>query len=388
MWLSVTGAAAAAPPQTSFSNRLADHGIGWRLDSTHYYQGLVSGTGSRDWDYGGRLDGYLNLDTGKLGLWSGGLVRVHGEYFYGPLDANLGGVGVPSNLGVRLPNPGTPEDPAITSLHLVQQLGNGRSLIAGVINTVDLLEGHPFYGGGGLLRFFNLAFAAPANGLQPPVIVGAVASIPRPSLSWTFMLFDSNDRTRGGWFDHLFEDVNLSVSARRGFELAGRTSSVTLTGIYSTQNAADLGNILLPPDLQTGEKDDSWHASLQFEHTLRERERPGSGFGFYMKLGVSDGNPNPYQAFMTIGIGGKSLFAGRPEDSFGFGYFYYNFSDALQSAVDPLVQFDDEQGVELFYDFFVADWLRVAADVQYTDPATGTDDDALSAGLRVRFTFQ
>jgi hypothetical protein len=32
------------------------------------------------------------------------------------------------------------------------------------------------------------------------------------------------------------------------------------------------------------------------------------------------------------------------------GYFYDNLSDALQSALDLLLTFNNEQGVEAFYD--------------------------------------
>ena len=39
------------------------------------------------------------------------------------------------------------------------------------------------------------------------------------------------------------------------------------------------------------------------------------------------------------------LIAGRPNDVFGLGYFYYNFSDDLQGATAAVTNFDDEKGV-------------------------------------------
>ena len=35
-------------------------------------------------------------------------------------------------------------------------------------------------------------------------------------------------------------------------------------------------------------------------------------------------------------IGGRALFFGRPRDVFGMGGFYYNLSDELEDALDPL----------------------------------------------------
>jgi porin len=295
---------------------MAGHGVTADLDWTNYYGGLLQGTGDKSWEYGGRLDAYLNLDTAKLGLWEGGLIRVHGEYFYGDLDPNMGGVVAPNNVGMRLPNPGEPEDAALTSLHLVQSFGGGTTLMAGVINTVDLLAGHPFFGGAGHMRFMNLAFAAPPNGLLPPVIVGGILSVPRKPITWTFMVYDSQDRTRGGWFDDVFQDVNVSVGGKYAFAMGGRSTAVTLTGIYSTQDGADFNDILLQPPLVAGTKDDSWHASLQFDHFIKESNtQPGTGWGFFVKMGASDGNPNPYQAFITGGIGGKGLLESRPSDT-------------------------------------------------------------------------
>lgn len=392
----MTGAAFAESPP--FEDRLtgdwggtrqslADRGITIDVDWTNFYYGLVSGTGDKDFEYGGRGDAYLDVNTGKLGLWSGGLIRAHAEYWYGDLEPTLGGTIVPNVLGVRLPKNGNKL--ILTNIALVQQLGERSSLIVGKINTVDLIAGHPFFGGAGVTRFSNLAFAAPANGLLPPVIIGGIYSLNTQPLSWTFMAYDPNERTEDYLPDDLFEDgVNVSASGKYGFKLGGRTTSLTVTGIYSTKDNADLGEVLLPADLQTGEKSDSWHASVQFDHFLREDpDKPGSGWGVFVKGGVSDGNPNPYQAFITGGIGGNGLFQSRPQDGFGIGYFYYNLSDDLQSAVDPLADFDDESGVELFYNFHVTRWFYLTADIQYVNPATGQSENALVGGMRLKVRF-
>ena len=87
------------------------------------------------------------------------------------------------------------------------------------------------------------------------------------------------------------------------------------------------------------------------------------------------------------GIGGTAPFSSRPHDSFGIGYFYVNFSDDLQSSLNPLVTFQDEQGVEAFYNCALRDWLLLSADVQYVNPALGDIPKAFVGGLRATIRF-
>lgn len=366
---------------------MANQGVTFDLDSTNYYQGLLSGTGDHKFDDAGRLDAYLNFDSKKLGLWDGGLLRTHTEYRYGSLSPTLGGVVAPTNLGARLPE--EKDTVVVTSLNLVQKVNDKINVIIGKINTVDLLASDPFFGGAGYMRFFNLAFAAPPNGVLPPVIMGAIASVNTSPISWTFMVYDPNDRTMDYFPDDLFHDgVNVSVSGKYSAQISGRSSSIAVTGIYSTKDGANLGELLLPSDLKTGDKSASWHASVQLAHFLHESAtQPGNGWGVFVKLGASDGNPNPYQGFITGGVGGKGLFASRPNDTFGLGYFYYNLSDALQSSITPLVEFDDETGVEAYYNYAITPWAIVAADLQYVNPAAGGNDNALVGGVRLRIRF-
>ncbi len=364
----------------------AAYGVTFELDSTHYFQGLLAGAGDRDVKYGGRLDSYLNLDSTKLGWWDGGVIRVHGEYFYGDLDSNLGGTVLPTNVGVKLPLSGGDQWEA-TSIHLVQKLNDRMTLIAGKINTVDLLAGHPFFGGSGEQRFLSLPLVAPPNGLLPPSMLGGILSVNTAPISWTFMVFDPNDYTEEYGLDDAFKDgVAFAATGKYNFALAARGASLAITGIYSAKDGANLGEIFLDDSLKTGDKKGSWHASVQFDHFLHETS-PDSGWGVFVKAGVSDGNPNPYQSFVAGGIGGKGLASSRPNDTFGVGYFYYNFSNDLQNTINPTLRFDDEQGIEAYYNAAVTPWLSVAVDMQYIDPAPGNTDNAFVGGTRMRLRF-
>lgn len=218
--------------------------------------------------------------------------------------------------------------------------------------------------------------------------MGGILSVKTEPIDWTIMVYDPKDRTRDYWPDGLFSTgVNISLVAKHSRKLGGRSSNFTLNGIYSSAESINLGEILLPPELQTGVKQGSWHASFQFAHFLKENPaKPGDGWGFFAKIGVSDGNPNPVQAFFTGGFGGNRLFPGRPRDTFGLGYFYYDLSDELQSTIGRQV-FRDEQGVEAFYNFHITPWMQLTGDLQYVSPARARNKNAFTGGVRLKFRF-
>lgn len=386
----------AADPFTSkltgdwggFRRSLAEQGLSLDLEHTQFYQGLLSGDGYDDWDLGGRVDAFFNIDTGKFGLWQGGGLRTHSEYRYGDLRGRQGGALWPVNTGTVLPL-GAADQIVASSIYLTQSIGKNINFMLGKINAVDLLASDPFFGGWGIHRFQNIALVAPPSGVVPPTIMGAIASIKTSPITWTLMAFDPSDRTNDYWPDDLFSDgVNLSLGATHVGKLAGRTTIYNLTGTYSTQDGANLGELLLPADLKTGDKNRSYSVSFQFSHYFKQHSsQPGDGWGFFIKGALADGNPNPIQRSVIGGIGGKGLFPSRREDTFGIGYFFYHFSDALQDSVNAFANLDNEQGLEAFYNVAVTPWFRIGGDLQVIDPAFGSNQIAVVGGLRANISF-
>jgi porin len=143
---------------------------------------------------------------------------------------------------------------------------------------------------------------------------------------------------------------------------------------------------LLPPDLQVDStRTGSYSIAFQFSHLLRQNPKnPREGWGVFFKAALADGNPNPIQGSIVLGLGGKGLISGREQDSFGLGFYYYNFSNDLQRAVTPLVNFGDEYGMELFYSYAVTPWFHLTGDLQLVRPANYDSDVALVLGLRAR----
>ena len=114
---------------------------------------------------------------------------------------------------------------------------------------------------------------------------------------------------------------------------------------------------------------------------------PGKGLGLYAKAAIADGNPNPVQRSFVGGVAGHAIVPGRPLDYFGVGYYFFNFSNELQNAVAPVARFNDEQGIEAYYAFVPAPWLRLSADLQWVNPANGANKAMWLGGLRARVEF-
>lgn len=364
----------------------ADNGIAFDLEHTSTYQGLVSGARDKDSGYGGKFDAFINLDSGKLGLWEGGGLRTHVEYRHGDARPNVGNTLFATNTAQLWPVD-NPDELVATSIYFTQKAGKRTGVLVGKFNPVDLLAADSFFGGWGIHRFMNLIFVAPPSGLVPPVFMGAIANIRTEPINWTVMVFDPEDRTTDYFPGDLFSNgVNVSITASHAAALAGRKTTYSVTTNFSTADGVNFST--LPPGLETTTKSGAWNVAFQFTHNLQESaDQADANWGFYFKAAVADGNPNYVKASVIAGIGGRALFVGRPQDSFGLGAFYYDLSDELQNSLDPLAEFGDEAAIEAFYSWSVTPWLHVGGDIQYVDPARRGDDASLIVAVRANIRF-
>lgn len=367
---------------------LADKGVTVQLENTSFYSGLQAGTGDKSFEFTNRSDLLVNADMQKLGLWDGGRLHTHVEYLTNSDGASFGGAILPVSTGAFLPL-GKTDEVVATSLYLSQQLGSSSSLLLGKINVIDLLAGDPFFGGWGNHRFMNVAFVAPPTGVLPPVIMGAIVNHRHGPFTLTGMLYDPSDHTDDYSLSGLFRNGgNVSLSLAWRDRVFGRMSNATLTGAYSSKQSADLSEVLLAEDMRGSARSGAFNISLQLGHVLVENGLGnGQGLGLYAKGSVADGNPNPVEASFSGGISGHGMLASRPHDSFGAGYFVYNFSSDLRSALKPLQHFQSESGIEVFYSFAVSPWLRLSLDVQAVNPSSTRNDDLLLTAVRANWAF-
>lgn len=365
-------------------SQLADNGVTFDFYFSQFLQGAAVSSGPQEFNYGGRFDALINL-----GLWEGGSFNTHLELRYGDIPRLPLAQGVlwPVNTGTALPL-GDSGNLVASSLYLSQRLGDV-SLLIGKIDVIDLLSRDLFFGGWGAQQFMNVSFVAPPSGVLPPTIFGAITNISLNPVTLTFMVYDPNDQTNNYWPEDLFADgVVFSTGATYVTAIDDRPTTFSLTGTYSTKEGPDLNDLLLPPDVESGTRQGSYAVTFQFSHLLEQLpDNPREGWGIFFRGTIADGNPNPIQGSFITGIGGRGLFANRPHDRFGLGVFYWDFSDDLQDAVAPIINFGNEYGLEAYYSYAITPWFHLTGDVQYIHPANQDADNALFLGLRAGIRF-
>lgn len=374
-------------------SQLKQHGVTFDLDLTQFYQGLVSGNGSHTFEYGGRFDGFVKLDTGALGLWKGGGLTTHLEYRFSDLPGSLGGAFFPTNSGMQFSSDSL-NTLVASSLYLSQRFGDRTSLLVGKINVLDLLENDFFFGGWGNYRFMNAVFAAPPSGLVPPVFYGAVANVRLDPVTLTLWVYDPVDRPQDDWPDDLFDTgETFYFMPSYATEIDGRPTTFSLVGIYTTKSGisfSEIGEGWIKAGEEIPNEDGSYSIGFQFSHLLHQNPgNPRKGWGVTLKGAISDGNPNYVKSSIIAGIGGTGLFRGRELDSFGVGYYYYNLSNDLQDVFSTLRKehVGDEQAAEVYYSYAVTPWLYIAGDLQLIDTPRKEKEDAVIAGLRTAIKF-
>ena len=124
------------------------------------------------------------------------------------------------------------------------------------------------------------------------------------------------------------------------------------------------------------------------QYLYQDPANPAVGWGLFADAAVSDGNPNPFKWRFLGGLAGNSPIAGREEDRWGIGYFYYGISDDLIDSLTVVgIDVADEQGVEAFYNYVITPWLRLTGDVQWIDTGRADLDDAVLAAVRLQSRF-
>jgi porin len=373
---------------------MRDSGIDVTARFTQFYQGLTSGDGDHDFEYGGKLDLFLNLDCGKLGLWDGVSLTIHGEANFGDNANFAGGTLLPVNTALTFPGIDGSDARDLTSVFFGKRIGDRTHLMTGKINMVDLAAGKPFMGGAGIDSFQNIAFTAPPSGLVPPVIFGALMGAQTGSASLTLAVYDPESAlNRSGLEDPFDEGVSFLVGVDFPAEIDGRSGTYGVKAAASTRNGIDLRDIpglLLPPEAQDQlrEKGNPYFLAFAFDQYLFQSEsNPRDGWGLFGQIGISDGNPTPISWSALVGIGGSSPLRGRNRDEFGIGLYHYALSSGLKDSLEPLIRIDDEQGLEIFYKREVTPWFLVSADFQVIDPFLRDRDTAIYCGLRAKLVL-
>ena len=373
---------------------LKEHGITIKPRFTQFYQGQSAGYGEDEFFYGSKLDLMVNTDLSKLGTWDGLSFTTHLEYNFGRSVNGSGRVLVPVNTALLYPGMEGPDAFDLSSVYLAQTFGKSVSLILGKVNMIDLAARLPFRGGAGVDSFWSHTFVVAPTGIVPPYLFGALMSIRTEPATYGLWVYDPNSMMNKTGFERPFAD---GVSIRGNIDIPvtifGLSGHQGFAAAYSNEPGTDLetlGELFLPPAGPSfGVKNDRYYFAYVFDQYLyRSKEDPDEGVGVFGQYGVSDGNPNKLEWSLLVGVGGTGLIPGRSLDNWGIGYYQDSTSTAFRKSLAPVRSFQNEQGVELFYNFAVTPWFTVGADFQIIVPGLKKDEEtAYFPGIRsvVRF---
>ena len=337
-------------------------------------------------------DNVLQIDTGKLGLWPGGVFKFRGEGRVGEgVNARAGALS-PVDTDMLLPlNDFGDTIYDLTEATFTQFVSERLGFVVGVLNTLDgdalTLAGSTR----GTAQFFNQAFQFnPVQTKSVPykTFGGGAIILPTAKLEEllvTALVFNTEDSSGKNPFDR-DSGTTVALEVNHGFRLFDRPGKHLAGFLYGDDDFSNLDDprIILPGPLGTT-KDETWAAYYSFEHYLlvsSENDGETNGIGVFGRFGFSDGNPNPIEFSYSLGVGGNAPW--REKDKFGIGYYYIDVSD--ESVVDVL-RVEDEQGLELWYNVEVVPWLHFTPDLQIIDPGTPGADTVYVLGLRTHAEF-
>jgi porin len=358
-------------------NDLADKGVTLDMSITQVGQGVVAGGKNGAWEYGGRGDFILNLDSGKLGLWPGGFFNFEMEGNWGLAVNNKTGALMPVNTSQLFPEPpggifGVP------AWNFTQYFSPYFGLAIGKFSTITEFSAdmNEFAHGKGDSNFMNMAFNAnplpiftmPYSTLGTGLIVLPTKD-PKQATVTLFVMPANGVPTTSGFGDLNGNELSVAAEGRVRTDFFGFTGHQTFGTSFSnkTFNSIDQRldrDVIANSDLQ--QKKGSWNIYYNFDQYLYEPKKGADkGIGLFMRLGTSDGNPNFMKFFSSFGMGGKGMFEGRPNDKFGVGFYFINVNNpTLHGPLQSRKFLRNESGLEAFYDVAITPWLLLTPDLQ------------------------
>jgi len=367
-------------------NDLAKKGLAFDLSLTQTGMSVISGGRDQGWEYAGRGNLTILLDTQKMGLWPGGFFKVQVEGNYNrSINLDPGAI-MPVNFSQLFPTAGS-QEVNVPEVSFMQFFSKFAGVIIGKLGLTSG-DANEFAHGKGDRQFFNMAFNLnPVMALTPTSALGAgVIFVPTgdpKAAIINLLVFDGDGQANRSGFDTIFKGNSVYAAEVRGrTDFFGKTGHQLLGAIYNTKNfsSLDQSSRYIIRNRGIEQKDDTWVLYYNFDQYLYEPKKgSGKGIGIFGRLGLSDGNPNPMNAFFSVGIGGKGVVPGRPLDEFGIGYYYIDVANPkFTGPIQTREALRNEYGREAYYNFAITPWMKLSPDVQVIRTSVKQSVDAES----------
>ena len=380
-----------APAMKSMQQR----GITYAPGLTQFYQGVASGGNEQEFDYGGKVDQFLILDSTKLGLWDGMTMTMHVESRFGE-DVNFDAVSLaPVNVNMLYPK-FNEHDTAITGLVFAQSLDDEVQATFGKFNALDLFYTLYPETGRGINGFMNASMVIPVAVARvvPLSFMGAGAMRYEDKKPQSGVLvYDTQNCATTSGFDDMFDNgANILGFWRYFTDFGGLPGSQGVVGIWSTGEFVPFdptGFVIIPGQgLVVNRQSGAFSVVYIAEQTLwMDGCNKSRNVTLLSQCGLADPETSPIGWSANVALQAQGFNSSRPHDSMGIGYFHTGISDDLKNLLSPVFDLEDIDGVELYYNMAVMKGFQVTSDLQVIDPADRRDDTAIVIGLRGTLGF-
>ncbi len=338
---------------------LVRHGFFLDLYSTSAYQGTATGGLKNGSAFIQNAQLSINVDTGRAGLWPGGLVHITLQSRYGssPQDTFTAGSTVPQYYGLTLPGPFLTHDVLPTEYFLLQSLGQRFSVMLGKITVLTICD-QTLFGDSFKYYFANLNFNKNPQALNfyNPTSLTAIG-VWRPA-NWATLaggVLDPNSQA-----NNLFGALSPGENSEAVGVLLGSPATHGLPISYKPNSWVTIGNF--SQYLYVKEESGNIARTLQSGQPLR-------GIGVFGRAGYAPDETNTITRDASFALFAHGLSETRHEDSFGAGFYYNAISKPLKNSIarltDRASSVKDESGVEVFYDFAITPAVRIIPSYQH-----------------------
>ncbi len=343
----------------------------------------------------------FNFDLDRMELLRGGLVTMRTESRYGDSVNTGSGALLAVNDVMFFPDTDDADDDlflAVTELRYTQFFSKHLGVFLGKIITLggDVNE---FASGRGDTQFLSHSFLASSVTalVNPYSALGAGAVwMPSPDITVTSSIFTRNDASTTTGVSELDNGLTWSTAARTQYELNKLPGGMNLAFQYSfDSDFTDLEGQFVDNGAWTiPQKEQSWNSFwnmwqyISVEDPLDRKvdvtngQTDLQGFGFFVRAGIADRDTNPVSWSFSAGVGGRGLFDGRDDDTFGVGFASSKLRENLLTEI-ALID-DSASRWEAYYDFAITPAVSLTLDVQYADTLLSNLNAATVLGIRMR----
>jgi porin len=383
---------------------------------TQVLQGVTSGGNREDnggAQYNGMAEYHMTLDTAKLGWWSGAMINFTGQTSYGsPISSEAGNIS-PVNMTPMWPVP-FENSTELMEYYVMQALPNKMVLLVGRLDATNFLDKNSFANNpetqflqtnlnNELLWGEFLSFSTYAALLLHPV---------NKTLTIGYAVWDPE--TTPGDYGGVWDHYGAAVTFIFDYKTSGGKKGVFNPVIaYTNKDALALDNPRFVPGIIEGDvpkKKGNWMLAIVGEQYLwtpdgahvskadggrKEDFDVGTAFfgvnqpgvGLFYRIAFTPDSRNLWNIGVSGGIGARGVINGRPHDRMGIGMYWMKASSDLNKQ--PIIGgiLNSETGFNAFYNFAIAPWLQLSADLQYISTGLETADNSWVLGTRLFVQF-